>query len=206
MGGTRDTMEARCRVEQALPGSKEAGCPGAGAWLAVRLRSEYPLPMAMIFDRPLAEIAEALRRREVSATELTEETIRRHEATESSLAAYKHWDPRGARDAARGADERLRVESEPPPFCGVPVSVKDLYGVEGLPTFAGTARRLPRLWETDAWLIHRLRSQGAIFTGKTHTVELAYGAVGVNPHWDTPWNPWTPRSLASPAARRAAPA
>ena len=146
--------------------------------------------MTMIFNRPLPEIAEALRRREVSAVELTEETIRRHEATESSLAAYKHWDPKGALDAARRADARLRTESEPAAFCGIPVSVKDLYGVEGLPTFAGTARRLPRAWETDAWLIRRLRSQGAVFTGKTHTVELAYGAVGVNPHWDTPWNPW----------------
>ncbi len=29
-----------------------------------------------------------------------------------------------------------------------------------------------------------------MFVGKTHTVELAYGAVGMNPHWTTPRNPW----------------
>ena len=70
-----------------------------------------------------------------------------------------------------------------------PVSVKDLYGVEGMPTFAGTARRLPPPWETDGWLVSRLREQGAVFVGKTHTVELAFGAVGINPHWGTPPKP-----------------
>ncbi len=146
--------------------------------------------MTDVPDRRLAEIAEALRQREVSAAELTEEAIRRHEATASSLAPYKHWDPESARAAAQRADQRLRAESDPVPFCGIPVSVKDLYGVNGLPTFAGTARRLPGVWETDAWLVDRLRNQGAVFTGKTHMVELAYGAVGINPHWGTPRNPW----------------
>jgi aspartyl-tRNA(Asn)/glutamyl-tRNA(Gln) amidotransferase subunit A len=121
---------------------------------------------------------------------LTEEAISRHEATDSSNHAYKHFDAEGAREAAHRADQRLATESAAPPFCGIPVSVKDLYGVEGLPTFAGTARRLPPEWERDAWLVSRLRDQGAVFMGKTHTVELAYGAVGINSNWDTPRNPW----------------
>ena len=146
--------------------------------------------MTEILERPLAHVAEALRRGELSAGELVEEAIRRHESTEESLQAYKHWDPQSAREAAGRADERLATDPASPPFCGIPVSVKDLYGVEGLPTFAGTARRLPEEWETDAWLVSRLRGQGAVLMGKTHTVELAYGAVGINPHWGTPWNPW----------------
>ena len=146
--------------------------------------------MIEILDRPLAKVAEALRERELSALELAEEAIRRHETTGSSHHAYKHWDPAGTREAARSADERLASDPAPPPFCGIPVSVKDLYGVQGLPTFAGTARRLPDQWEKDAWLVTRLRDQGAVFMGKTQMVELAYGAVGINPHWGTPRNPW----------------
>ena len=158
--------------------------------LALGSSPGYRHGMIDTLDEPLAQIAAALRGKTLSASELTEEAIRRHQATDSSNHAYKQFDPKGAREMARRADERLGTESAPPPFCGIPVSVKDLYGVEGLPTFAGTARRLPPEWETDAWLVGRLRDQGAVFMGKTHTVELAYGAVGINPHWDTPRNPW----------------
>lgn len=68
--------------------------------------------------------------------------------------------------------------------------MKDLYGMDGLPTFAGTPRQLPERWSRDAWLVWRLREQGAVFVGKTHTVEMAFGAVGLNPHRGTPRNPW----------------
>ena len=146
--------------------------------------------MTHILDRSLSRVAEALRKREVSAAELVEEAAGRHAVGGSHHHAYKHWDAEGAREGARRADEWLAADSDPPPLCGLPVSVKDLYGVEGLPTFAGTARRLPDLWEKDAWLVGRLRAQGAVFMGKTHMVELAYGAVGINPHWGTPRNPW----------------
>ena len=78
-----------------------------------------------------------------------------------------------------------------PPLCGIPVSVKDLYAVDGMPTYAGSARTLPGdPWSRDGELIARLRRAGAVFVGKTHTVEFAYGGVGINPHWGTPRNPW----------------
>ena len=70
------------------------------------------------------------------------------------------------------------------------MSVKDLYGVGGLPTFVGTRRQLPEAWSTDAWLVARLHEAGAVTVGKTHMVEMAFGGVGINPNWETPWNPW----------------
>ncbi len=146
--------------------------------------------MIDIHQATLTELAAALRQKRLSAVDLTETAIRAHESTDSSNHAYKLFDAEGALQAARTADERLARDADPPPFCGVPVSVKDLYGVQGLPTFAGTAHRLPEKWEADAWLVGRLREQNAVFTGKTHTVELAFGAVGINSHWDTPRNPW----------------
>ena len=130
-----------------------------------------------------------LRRRDVSSAELVKEALLRHDDLGPDLRAYKHVDMDAALRAASLADDLLASDSGGP-LCGVPVSVKDLYGVEGMPTFAGTARRLPAAWETDAWLVAQLRRQGAVFVGKTHTVELAYGAVGMNPHWGTPRNPW----------------
>ena len=141
-------------------------------------------------DLPLERLAEWLRAGEVSAVELGEEAIRRHQERDELLHAYKHFDADAVRVSARWSDHVLRERPIPPPLCGIPISVKDLYGVEGMPTFAGTRRRLPEAWEHDGWLVARLREQCSIFTGKTHTVELAYGGVGINPHWGTPVNPW----------------
>jgi aspartyl-tRNA(Asn)/glutamyl-tRNA(Gln) amidotransferase subunit A len=140
-------------------------------------------------DLPLADLARHLRNGDLSASELAEEVLRRHREHDPPLGAYKRLEPEEVRADARRADGILAGAGTPPPFCGLPVSVKDLYGMEGLPTFAGTPAALPDRWSRDAWLVARLRAQGAVFTGKTHTVELAFGGVGVNPHWGTPRNP-----------------
>lgn len=157
-------------------------------------------------DAPLSSLtsaAEALRDHRVSAVDIVEEAIQRHEDRDDLHGAYKLFDADGARTAAARADEMLRGSVPAPPLCGIPVSVKDLYGVDRLPTFAGTPRQLPDRWSTDAWLVARMRAQGAVFMGKTHTVELAYGAVGINPNWTTPRNPWDAREHRIPGGSSA---
>lgn len=139
--------------------------------------------------RSLFETAGALRNGELTAAGLAEEVIARHRAVGAQLHAYKHFDEAGIMARAAVADELLATGSAPA-LCGIPVSVKDIYSVKGMPTFAGSARQLPNVWNRDGWLISRMRAAGAVFTGKTHTVEFAYGGVGMNPHWGTPWNPW----------------
>ncbi len=143
-------------------------------------------PLAMSLPR----LQEALRDRRVSAAEVMSAALTRHERFGDRLRAYKHWDGERALAQAREVDRRLAAGDAVGPLAGVPVSVKDLYGVDGLPTFAGTPRQLPEAWSKDAWLVARMRALGACFVGKTHTVELAFGGVGINPHWETPWNPW----------------
>lgn len=145
----------------------------------------------------VASAVAALRRRELTATTLVEDAIARHEALDDTLGAYGTFDAVGALEQAAAADEVLdraaRGGPEAPPLCGIPVSVKDLYGVDGMPTYAGSAHPLPEEpWSRDAALVARLRGAGAVFVGKTHTVEFAYGGVGINPHWGTPRNPWDP--------------
>jgi hypothetical protein len=76
-------------------------------------------------------------------------------------------------------------------LAGIPISVKDLFGVGGQPTYAGTAERLPPEWELEGFLVRRLREAFGIVLGKTKMVELAFGGLGQNPHWGTPINPWS---------------
>jgi len=138
----------------------------------------------------LPELASALRAGRLHAVEIVEAALDRHRQYGERLCAYKVFDGEGALAAARRIDADLAAGRDPGPLAGIPVSVKDLYGVEGLPTFAGTPRQLPPKWSKDAWLVARVRAAGGCIVGKTHTVELAFGGVGINPHWDTPWNPW----------------
>jgi aspartyl-tRNA(Asn)/glutamyl-tRNA(Gln) amidotransferase subunit A len=69
-----------------------------------------------------------------------------------------------------------------PALWGIPVSVKDCFDLAGSPTSCGIKfyRDLHGLAEGDSWLVERLRSLGAVITGKTHLHPLAYGITGEN--------------------------
>ena len=138
----------------------------------------------------LAEIAAALRAGALTAVTLTERAIERHERLGGPLAAYKHWDPDAARAVARAADAAFAAGIDLGPMQGIPVSVKDLFGVRGMPIFAGSPKRLPARFEAEGPVVCALRRQLAVFMGKTHTVELAHDGLGINPHWGAPRNPW----------------
>lgn len=139
-------------------------------------------------ERTVQEVANAVRRGEDSATRHAEHAIRCHQA--SSLGAYICFDAEGALAQAARIDAAVATGEDPGPLAGVTVSVKDLYGVEGLPIRAGTKRELPSKWRREGFLVRSLRSLGAVIVGKTHTVELAFGGVGLNPNTGTPINPW----------------
>ena len=77
--------------------------------------------------------------------------------------------------------------SAPPdaPLSRVPYLLKDLFDVARLPTFAGSTF-LPEVRPTpprNSHLVDALHSAGAVFAGKTHLHEFAYGITGENPHY-----------------------
>ena len=144
------------------------------------------------FDLPLTDIIGALRRGEVSASALIETAIQRHDSRGQNLNAYKLWDADRARAQAAAADDLLRIGRDLGALHGIPVSVKDLYGVPGYPTFAGAKHQLPERFESAGPVVQACLRQMAVVTGKTHSVEFAFGGVGTNGHWGTPKNPWSP--------------
>jgi aspartyl-tRNA(Asn)/glutamyl-tRNA(Gln) amidotransferase subunit A len=141
-------------------------------------------------QQTLESLVPALRNGEYSAQALVEAAIVRHEEFGADLCAYFQWDAAGARAAAMKADQALKAGGDPGPLCGIPVSAKDLFGVDGFPTFAGSPSALPDKWNKEGPVVSALKSSGAVFMGKTHMVEFAFGGIGTNPHWDTPRNPW----------------
>lgn len=134
----------------------------------------------------LRRIAADLAGGELTAVSLAEVTQSCHDP---ALAAYKAWTPDLARRQAVAADAAFAVGTRLGGLQGIPVSLKDLYGVAGLPTFAGTPNALPSAYSAEGPLVTALRRQLAVFAGKTHTVEMAFGGLGTSRHHPTPWNP-----------------
>ena len=96
-----------------------------------------------------------------------------------------------ARAEADAADTLYRTGAATGPLAGVPVSVKDLFDVVGDVTTAGSrvlADAPPA--GSDAAIVERLRSAGAVIVGRTNMTEFAYSGVGLNPHYGTPKNPY----------------
>jgi len=143
-----------------------------------------------VIDRPIRAIAAALRDGLASPEILIEEAIARHARFDDALGGYKYWDGERAIAEARGAGLLLEAGHDAGPLMGLPVSIKDIYGVSGMPTFAGTPAELPPEWRTEGPVVAALRRSLAVVMGKTHTVEFALGAVGLTANWDSPRNPW----------------
>ena len=143
------------------------------------------------------------------AVDLVRAAIANHDAMDAQLNAYRTFDATAAIEQAEAADSALdrafsHPDITPAPLCGIPISVKDVYGANGLSTFAGSTRQLPQEpWSRDAWLVARAREAGAVVMGKTHTVEFAYGGVGLNPDSGTPRNPWDIESQRIPGGSSA---
>ena len=112
---------------------------------------------------------------------------------ESALAAASHADV-------------LRVTGQAlSPIAGLPVSVKDLFDVEGEVTLAGSiALRDAAPAQADATVVARLRAAGAALVGKTNMTEFAYSGVGLNPHFGTPGNPADPTRIPGGSSSGAA--
>jgi len=96
-----------------------------------------------------------------------------------------------ARAAAEAQDGLRKAAIEGGKLAGIPISIKDLFDVAGEPTTAGSkalrdAPPAPR----DGPIVARLRQAGAVIVGKTNMTEFAYSAVGINPHFGTPGNPY----------------
>ncbi|MCE8018933.1 amidase [Halomonas sp. MCCC 1A11036] len=140
--------------------------------------------------RPLREQAAALRDGTLSATELAEAACAAYASRGKHDHAYLTWQGEAALAFARATDALIAQGGNSGALMGIPVSIKDIYAVPGLPTYAGSSRRLPPHWETPGPLVTTLLAQLPSLMGKTHTVEFAFGGLGTNAHWGAPRNPW----------------
>ena len=138
----------------------------------------------------ISELSQRIRNGVLSPVELTEHLLSRLEALDGTLHAFKLVIRERALAQAQAAELALRAGQDVGPLHGIPYAAKDLFDVKGLPTTAGSNLLEGNIAPADATVIRRLAQAGMIFLGKTHTVQFAYGGVGINHHHGTPHNPW----------------
>ena len=128
-------------------------------------------------DISIDRIGRALRTRELSAVELVETCLGRIDADDQKLNAFIRVMADDARRQAAEADRELAAGRDRGPLHGIPVAVKDLIDIKGLPTTAASRVRDGHRADADAAVVVQLRRAGAIVIGKTNLHEFAYGTT-----------------------------
>ena len=138
----------------------------------------------------VAEAAGAIAARNLSPVELMEALLERIARLDPKLNAFIRLDADAAILAARAAEAEIASGRQRGPLHGVPVGIKDIIDVAGLPTTCHSKLLIDNIASTDAVCVSRLRGAGAIVLGKLSTHEFAIGG----PSFDLPWpparNPW----------------
>lgn len=130
----------------------------------------------MTLPRTLGSAREALDNGLLSAVELLDGVLRVIEANEPTVHAMVTTTIGLARDQALDADERLAA-GERTPVLGIPVVLKDLLDVAGVPTTAGSRVLADNIPWTSSTVWSRLEKAGAVLVGKANTHEFAYGGT-----------------------------
>jgi len=141
---------------------------------------------------PIQEIgidkyAEELRKGKVSAEEITSTYLERIEKLDSKYQSFTFVNNENALNSAKGIDKLIKANIDLGPLMGVPIAVKDLFAVDGMPSSAGSHVDVHDIIGKEGSFIKRLKSLGCIFLGKTRMIEFAAG--GQNQNHVTPWNP-----------------
>ena len=132
------------------------------------------------------EAADAVRAGTVSPVALVEGCLARVRALDGELQAWAHVDADGALAIAREREAEARAGRLRGPLHGVPVGVKDIFDVAGMPTTGGARSFAHTRPSADATAVARIRAAGAIVLGKTVTTEFAYRDPAPTRN---PWNP-----------------
>jgi len=137
----------------------------------------------------IRELAELYARREVSPVEVTKTYLDRIEATNPKINAYISINPDQALAQARTAEQMIG-RGEQKPLTGIPLAVKDVLCTKGTPTTCGSKILRGFVPPYDAFIIARLRREGAVFLGKTNMDEFAMGSSNEHSAFGPARNPW----------------
>ena len=126
-------------------------------------------------EATLTDVAGEVRSGVKSAVSIASETLRAIEDRDEQLAAFTHVDPNLVYAQASRIDKLVESGLAVGPLAGVPMAVKDVIDVRGLPTSYGSRSFDDYVAAQDSHSVARLRDAGALIVGKTRTSEFVWG-------------------------------
>jgi aspartyl-tRNA(Asn)/glutamyl-tRNA(Gln) amidotransferase subunit A len=144
----------------------------------------------------IEEFGRRLRAGEVTSVRVTEECLARIDADNARYNAFTLVMADEARRRAHEADKELAAGTDRGPLHGVPISIKDLLDIRGLPTTASSRVSEGHMAERDAPTVAHLRQAGAVLIGKTNLHEFAFGTTSEDSAFGPVRNPHDPTRSA----------
>jgi aspartyl-tRNA(Asn)/glutamyl-tRNA(Gln) amidotransferase subunit A len=127
--------------------------------------------------RTIAALASLLETRELTATRVTDECLEAIADKNLSINAFITVLGDAARAQAREADAEIAAGQYRGPLHGIPISIKDIVDIAGVPTTAASRVRANHVATADSIVVRRLRAAGAILIGKNNLHEFAFGTT-----------------------------
>ena len=148
------------------------------------------LPRDPLVGSSIYEIGMKLRDGTLTCVELTSLYFKRINILNPYINAYIYINESKSLSWSEGIDKLIASGVDLGPLMGIPIAIKDICSVNGMPTTNGSEIISDDITGLEGTLVKRLKSLGCVILGKTHTVEFALGATGLNKHKGTPQNPW----------------
>jgi aspartyl-tRNA(Asn)/glutamyl-tRNA(Gln) amidotransferase subunit A len=148
------------------------------------LLGEFP----RLFPKPahtIEGIGRRLRERSVSCVEVLQACLDQVDEWEPKVHAWVILDRDQAMEQAQALDAELKSGGDRGPLHGIPIAIKDIIDVAGLPTACGSRRWANQIANSDAEVVAKLREAGAVIMGKTVTTPYAWIDPPVTRN---PWN------------------
>ena len=142
-----------------------------------------------LYKLTIHELKEKLKRREISAKELTLEFIKRIERVEKDIHSFITLTKDDALKQAEDIDNKINAGKDLP-LLGIPLAIKDLICIRGVRTTCGSKILSNYIPPYDATVIKKMRESGAIFLGKLNMDEFAMGSSTETSHFGVTRNPW----------------
>jgi len=142
--------------------------------------------MADIHELTAAEIARQIRDRAITPVQVAQALLNRMDTLEPQLDAWVRVDSETVLADAQQRQEELEAGTTIGPLHGVPIGIKDIYNIAGIPTTCGSKVYADFVPDETAVTVDLLQKAGAVVLGKTVTTEFAC----MDPsHTKNPWNP-----------------
>ena len=149
-----------------------------------------PITGSDLTRQTAAVLAEAIRTGEASAVEVTQAHLDRISSVDDRVHAFLYVDAEAAIDSARSVDAKRSAGEVLGPLAGVPLALKDVLTMRGVPTTCGS--RMLENWRPpyDSSVVERLRAADIVILGKTNMDEFAMGSSTEHSAYGPSHNPW----------------